>query len=135
MKPETNFYMWLRPKLPGHVVRIENAAAVGMPDLNICRNGREIWVELKIATIKQQVLLRKEQWAWGTVRAAHGGRVFIVALFPSSEIHVWHFRQFPKITAEAYGHNSKYVYITSPSDYAVPKTSEGLDKFLNSYLS
>lgn len=77
---EKKFWAWLRPKLPGHVIRIENSVGQGMPDANVCDGGREFWLELKYG--HSEVLLRPHQYAWGMRRAAHGGHVFIINYCP-----------------------------------------------------
>lgn len=61
------------------VQRVENGVGAGIPDINMCYQGREIWTELKLV-LKNGILLRKEQYAWGMRRNRVGGRVFVVAL-------------------------------------------------------
>lgn len=51
----TEKQMWqvIRKKLPSfedRLERIENAASVGMPDVNFCTRGIECWIELKAPT-------------------------------------------------------------------------------------
>ncbi len=46
---EKDFWRSIQPKLNGHVNRVENIVGVGIPDVNICHNGIETWVELKVA--------------------------------------------------------------------------------------
>jgi hypothetical protein len=55
---------------------IETATAEpGMPDLNGCWQGVDIWVEAKL-TSGYSVLVKPSQVAWHTLRAANGGRSF-----------------------------------------------------------
>jgi hypothetical protein len=57
--------------------RVENSAVGrGVPDLNGCFNGTEVWIENK-TTEAWKVDLRPEQSAWAARRARAGGRVFI----------------------------------------------------------
>jgi Holliday junction resolvase len=48
----------------------------GIPDLNGCFAGIEVWIELK-RMVGRRVLMRPEQVAWIERRARAGGRVFI----------------------------------------------------------
>lgn len=66
-------------RLKADAQRLEVATARGVPDVNACHNGNEIWIELKVAS-KGQIELRKEQYVWGLRRARAGGKVFVVAL-------------------------------------------------------
>lgn len=69
-------YRWLIDEvLAGlHPQRIENTAGSGVPDINCCLGGREIWIECKI----NQPLLRPFQWAWINRRVNVGGKVFVI---------------------------------------------------------
>jgi len=49
----------------------------GVPDLNGCMNGVEIWAELKFTRI-WSVNVRPEQVAWIERRVRAGGRVFLI---------------------------------------------------------
>jgi hypothetical protein len=80
MKEEQAFSAWLRTKLPGHVVRIENTIGAGIPDISYCsKQTGDVWIETKIVR-NGQVKLEKEQYAWGMRRTLCGGKVFVVAL-------------------------------------------------------
>lgn len=65
--------------LPGpHWQRIETGGTGrGIPDINGCLDGVEVWVENKI-TDGWQVPLRPEQIGWIHRRARAGGRVFVL---------------------------------------------------------
>ena len=57
-------------------MRVENSGlGRGVPDLNGCLMGIEVWLELK-ATQGWAVLVLPEQAAWAERRARAGGRVF-----------------------------------------------------------
>lgn len=58
--------------------REENVVAAGMPDVNGCRHGVDIWLELKIFG-GNKIHFRPSQPSWIRRRCAHGGRVWIVA--------------------------------------------------------
>jgi hypothetical protein len=65
----------------GHPVdwqRIETGGVGrGIPDLNGCLAGTEIWIELK-ATNGWAVVVRPEQIGWAERRMRAGGRVFLM---------------------------------------------------------
>lgn len=107
MRNESEFKTRFRALLTKtcHVVAIENNIGRGMPDLNICHDGKEVWVELKVFSIGR-VLIRPEQYAWGMKRSVeHGGTVYIAALHPNDRIHFW---KFPDFFVGPYG---KYLMI------------------------
>ena len=49
----------------------------GIPDMNGCSNGIEVWIENKVASGLKVHTMRPEQVAWIERRARAGGRVFI----------------------------------------------------------
>ncbi len=56
------------------VQRIENTFDRGIPDMNICFEGCELWIEMK-SVKANKVSLRAEQMAWHARRIKHGGTV------------------------------------------------------------
>ena len=60
-----------------HFVRIESYTENGIPDVNACYNGKEIWIELKANTHKD-LGLSKWQKVWIAKRIKAGGTVFIM---------------------------------------------------------
>lgn len=89
-----------------HVLRIEMAIERGVPDMNVCYQGRECWVELKLF-VKGRILLRPAQYAWSTRRSvAHQGRIFVVSLYDTDWVHV---HKFPLSVMEC----GKYLAISS----------------------
>lgn len=111
MNEERGFYEWLRGRMDHtvHVQRIENTTSSGVPDLNMCCQGREVWIELKVK-LKQGILLRKEQYAWLHKRGdAMGTGMVVVKDGDDFEIHLGHL-----LTIEPY---SGYLRITSEPWY------------------
>jgi len=106
LKSESDFkkYLCSRLKHSVDIVPIESNVGRGVPDLNMCCEGKETWVELKIFT-GGRVLLRPEQFAWGMRRVAHGGRVQVLALHPNDRIHFW---TYPFLVVP----HGKYVSVT-----------------------
>ena len=84
---------------------IETNTSRGVPDMNLCYEGVDAWLELKLF-VGGRVLLRPEQYAWGTRRAFHKGRAFVGALHPNNRIHFFRF-PFDVIP------HSKYLSIVS----------------------
>jgi hypothetical protein len=63
-------------------------ASNGVPDLNGCFTGTEIWLEMK-ATAHWRITVRPAQIGWAERRIAHGGRVF--AAVRRAETELWLF--------------------------------------------
>lgn len=61
-----------------HWSRIENVAGTGIPDVEGCCRGKQVWVELKMFHGKQ-LSIRTSQVAWQMKRIKAGGRVFFIA--------------------------------------------------------
>lgn len=76
---ESQFWALVKGKLPGHVERVENALTRGTPDVNMCHEGCESWLELKVLDAKHHCELRPEQYLWHRRRQEVGGRVFVLA--------------------------------------------------------
>ena len=77
--PEAKLWQDVKKALKdAHLVRIENKACPGVPDVNGCYDGVEFWIELKV--IKGNSLrLSKFQKAFINERSKHGGKVFVLA--------------------------------------------------------
>jgi hypothetical protein len=61
-----------------HASRIENSAGTGISDVTACRNGLEVFLELKIFH-GQRIHFRNSQRSWIVNRTGVGGRVKVVA--------------------------------------------------------
>lgn len=94
-KPESLFWRKLKKKLPpGHIIRVENPAHPGTPDVNLCVNGVESWPELKQvkAFPKREDTpvftgaLRPDQILWHFLRSRAGGRSYIVAYVEEADV-------------------------------------------------
>jgi hypothetical protein len=92
MKKETRFWQWLKPRFPpGHLIRIENPAHPGTPDVNYCAGGFEVWIELKqcdelpkreTTSVFGESGLRVDQKLWIRQRVKYGGNVWVAAKTP-----------------------------------------------------
>ena len=113
---EHKFHQYLRNKLRdiAHLQRIESTTGAGIPDLMGCSLGRYAWIELKVM-LKQGVLLRREQYAWGLRHAKYQGRCLIVAE-NGDLIYVW---KFPNVSVEPY--QKKYAKIVNDPAYTISK--------------
>jgi len=67
-----------------HVQRIETIYHPGVPDLNVCIQGVEWWIEVKV----KRDTLSDIQRLWITLRVKCGGRVAFVKFTKSGEIAV-----------------------------------------------
>lgn len=107
MTAEQKFYQWFRKQLPitADCCRVETSTMGGMPDVNVCLDGIETWVELKVY-ISGRVLIRPEQNAWIARRTAAGGKACVLAKHPTC-YHGW-------VGSELYvTPHGKYLQITS----------------------
>ena len=80
-KKESNFWNLLKAHLPKTIdtQRIETGSTGrGIPDVNMCKLGKEIWVELKVVK-GRKVQLSPEQTAWHFRRTRAGGTTWILA--------------------------------------------------------
>ena len=77
---ESDFWLQVKANLPGHMVRIENLAGIGTPDVNACHKGSECWLELKVAK-GHQIYFRSAQVVFMARRTAEGGRVFVLVKY------------------------------------------------------
>jgi hypothetical protein len=74
---EAALWKLVRSNLPGHLQRIENLASPGAPDLNACYEGREAWIELKVAK-GNYVFFRDAQIAWFAKRIKQQGKCCVL---------------------------------------------------------
>jgi hypothetical protein len=93
-QPESRFWKKLRKQFPsGHIVRVENPANPGTPDVNACIEGVEFWSEQKqVPKLPKQAstpvftgCLRPEQVLWHVLRNRAGGRTFICGYVQETE--------------------------------------------------
>ena len=81
MPKESSLWRLIRDHSPKgiHWQRIESGiTASGIPDLNGCSQGTEVWIELKMVK-GNQLGLRPMQRAWLFNRALAGGNCFVLA--------------------------------------------------------
>ena len=87
---EKNFWKRLRATLPSGAFccRIEAGYSTpGTPDVWVCMNGVQAWVELKVAH-GNRLLLTPQQVIWHRACAKAGGRSWIVA-GAKDHIYLW----------------------------------------------
>lgn len=75
---ESRLWTLVKANLPGHLIRIENVAGNGQPDVNGCYLGSEAWVELKVSK-GNYLFFRTSQLAFFQKRTKENGRVFVLA--------------------------------------------------------
>tara|TARA_R110000787_G_scaffold142510_1_gene256116 strand:+ start:1782 stop:2195 length:414 start_codon:yes stop_codon:yes gene_type:complete len=99
---EKTFWALLKSHLPTdcHHQRIETGSTGrGIPDVNLCWQEREVWVELKVVQ-GRRVAVSPEQCAWHYRRHRAGGVTFIMARDKADgvrkgkydRIYLWHGR-------------------------------------------
>lgn len=91
MKPEQLLWQLVRPHVPGHVDRVENAVGVGMPDVHTTYRKRSIWIELKVAKWTGQPvieLMEPSQRVWHVKCTNHGG-VVLVLVREGDALHIY----------------------------------------------
>lgn len=111
------------PKLAHHQ-RIETGlTGRGIPDINICFEAEECWVELKVVKGKQ-VQLAPEQVAWHYRRHRAGGTTWIVARDKydgvrkgkGDDIYIWKGLDAPEVLKHGIEFPSLYKF-SSPFDW------------------
>ena len=132
-QPEHRFWNRVQPMLQGHVQRLESAISLGVPDVNVCWNGREYWIELKVWTPGAGILIRKEQWAWHNRRIANGGLCFMLCGDCGESAEDVFFGSTLLLQVKAYGTQGKYVVVTNP-DALNSMYMTDLRKFLKTNL-
>lgn len=97
---------------PVHFTRIENTLTSGTPDINVCSEGIEAWIEAKNLG-KKFPTLRKAQFAWIYDHQKVGGIACVLNLdFGIRTATIWH-----GIEAEAC--DEKHVQITNEPDFTI----------------
>ena len=83
--PEANFWNSMRASRPKDalVMRIENRAGGGIPDVHVLWKALPFWVELKVLK-NSGVNLSPHQVAWHTAYWARGGLSFFLVKSPAS---------------------------------------------------
>ena len=87
MSREIETWSVLKSKLESakaHIVRVENSAMAGSPDVNFCKDGIEVWIERKHVpkapkpgAILKMPHFTAQQKIWIRRRHAASGRIFV----------------------------------------------------------
>lgn len=74
-----NFVKWFKDLYPlDHIQLVESeATGTGIPDLNACKGGKEIWIELKSGYLTK-TSIKPGQFVWHIKRNQAGGTTWIV---------------------------------------------------------
>ena len=88
---EVKFWKYIKDHLPGDVIRVENAADPGTPDVNGCFKGHEYWIELKVCTNKIKIVdpkstLKDSQIVWHLNRGLQKGSIFLMIRYPMQKM-------------------------------------------------
>ena len=111
-----NFVKWFKDLYPnGHIQNIESeATAAGIPDINICKGGKDIWVELKSGSLTK-ASIKPGQFVWHIKRNQAGGTTWIVQRIDNGLINIFNgarireFRTAPNKVAPDITFNSLVV--------------------------
>lgn len=84
---ETTLWRAIKKNLPMvHWQRIESGGtAQGIPDLNGCYKGREVWIELKQGAYP----VSRWQHNWIRRRTAAGGNVWVIRMLNPTLVCLW----------------------------------------------
>jgi hypothetical protein len=88
---EVKFWKYIKDHLPGDVIRVENAADPGTPDVNGCIEGHEYWIELKVCTNKIKIVdpkstLKDSQIIWHLNRGLQKGSILLLIRYPMQKM-------------------------------------------------
>lgn len=85
-----NFVKWFKGLYPNdHIQSIESeATAAGIPDINACKGGKEVWIELKSGTLSTNSI-KPGQFVWHIKRNQAGGTTWIVQRDTNGLIRVY----------------------------------------------
>lgn len=85
-----NFVKWFKGLYPNdHIQSIESeATAAGIPDINACKGGKEVWIELKSGTLSTNSI-KPGQFVWHIKRNRAGGTTWIVQRDTNGLIRVY----------------------------------------------
>lgn len=125
--PESKLWNRFREALPHfcHAERIENSLERGTPDVHLCYQGKDIYVELKVQR-ENRNFIRKEQAIWIKRRNQEGGGHSHVLIF-NDDIPIFKLYTSPLEFAEGDG---KYRRILSS-----PHTFNLLESVIQALLS
>jgi Holliday junction resolvase len=118
MPKESQLWTLVKQHIPkdAHVQRIETGlTGKGVPDLNYCQNGKEIWIELKsIRGNKSQ--LSPFQIAWIHNRAKAGGNCYVL-IRKNKEIRLFQPKTLEELQ-ELNWNSEPAIGTTAPYDWA-----------------
>jgi hypothetical protein len=80
-------------------MRLENLVGTGMPDVNGCLNGVEVWLELKYVASGFKIHFQPTQPPWIFRRALSGGRVYVLAR-KEDVLYLYHGSQIRELVAQ-----------------------------------
>lgn len=85
-----NFVKWFKDLYPkDHIQNIESeATAAGVPDINACKGGKEVWIELKSGPLTK-ASIKPGQFVWHIKRAQAGGTTWVVQRLPNGVINIF----------------------------------------------
>lgn len=107
-----------------HAQRIETTTASGVPDINVCMQGLEFWIETKVFTPSKDVMLRPYQRNWMHRRSCADGLSYVLALDEQTNlIHIWPYKMM------AYESSGAYLRITTKAPVTIEKNVDLKSRF------
>jgi Holliday junction resolvase len=111
---ESKLYNLIKTNLKNvHFMRIESYTEQGIPDVNACYNGKELWLELKCNTAKN-LGLSKYQIVWIMRRVKHGGVVWIANRPPRQRATFFYSGSL--VRGSGISANEQPTFVVSPND-------------------
>ena len=91
---KATFVKWFKQLYPkDHICQIESRMTCnGIPDTNLCKGGKEIWVELKEGDLNTSSI-KAGQYIWHIKRNQAGGTTWIVQGYECGIIKVYNGRR------------------------------------------
>ena len=85
-----NFVKWFKELYPlDHIQLIESeATSTGIPDINACKGGKEVWIELKSGYLSK-TSIKPGQFVWHIKRNQAGGTTWIVQRYDGGIVKVY----------------------------------------------
>ena len=115
MNPETQMYHRIKTWFEGgrrkaHYTRIENIVSSGVPDVVLCSEGKDCWIEAKVQAASRPHI-RKTQHAWMYSHRLVGGIACVLIAEPTRyRVSIWH-------EVEVEPKDEKHVIIVNPPTF------------------
>lgn len=93
-----------------HIVRIESVSSPGVPDINVCFDEHEFWIEAKVAPNQ----LRNYQIGWKKKRELAGGVVYVITWITEDLIMIFD-NSYKDMKFKSLGEALEYIIVKERS--------------------